>query len=81
MLAQIGPAQLLIILGMVVLLFGGRKLPELARGSGHALRIFRSEIQASNADDAELVAGKKADGPEPGPSAGAQPHHQRPDRG
>ena len=45
MFRQIGPTEILIILGIVLLLFGGKKLPELARGSGKAMRIFKSEIQ------------------------------------
>lgn len=47
----IGAPEILIILGVVVLLFGGRKLPELARGSGRALRIFKSEIKEASDDD------------------------------
>jgi sec-independent protein translocase protein TatA len=31
---------------MLVLLFGARKLPELARGTGQALRIFRTETRS-----------------------------------
>jgi sec-independent protein translocase protein TatA len=42
-LAGLGPAEVLIILLVLVLLFGAKKLPELARGSGQALRIFKSE--------------------------------------
>ncbi len=45
MLRQIGATELLMVLGVAVLLFGGRKLPELARGSGQALRIFRQEMR------------------------------------
>lgn len=41
---HLGPTELLMIVGVVVLLFGGRKLPELARGTGQALRIFKSEV-------------------------------------
>lgn len=51
MFRQIGPTEILIILGVVLLLFGGKKLPELARGSGKALRIFKSEVKALNDDD------------------------------
>lgn len=49
----IGAPEILIILGVVVLLFGGKKLPELARGSGKALRIFKSEVTALHDDDDE----------------------------
>ena len=41
----LGSTELLIVLGVVVLIFGGKKLPELARGSGRALRIFKSEVK------------------------------------
>jgi len=47
----IGWPEILIILGVVVLLFGGAKLPELARGSGRALRIFKTEVKGLNDDD------------------------------
>lgn len=46
MLRQIGPTEIFLIMGVVILLFGGKKLPELARGSGRALRIFKSEVKA-----------------------------------
>lgn len=46
----IGPTEILLILGVVVLLFGGKKLPELARGSGRALRIFKSEVSELSDD-------------------------------
>lgn len=48
---NLGPTEILIILGIVILLFGGRKLPELARGSGRALRIFKSEIRESEQEE------------------------------
>jgi sec-independent protein translocase protein TatA len=51
MFRQIGPTEILVILGIVVLLFGGRKLPELARGSGRALRIFKSEVKGLQDED------------------------------
>ncbi len=41
----LGAPELLIIVGILVLLFGAKKLPELARGSGRALRIFKSETK------------------------------------
>ena len=36
---------------MLVLLFGASKLPELARGSGRALRIFKAETKGLIDDD------------------------------
>lgn len=47
----IGPPEILLVLGVVLLMFGGKKLPELARGSGKALRIFKSEVKAIGDDE------------------------------
>ncbi len=48
---DLGAPELLIILLVVVLLFGAKKLPELARGSGRALRIFKQEVTAAHDPD------------------------------
>jgi sec-independent protein translocase protein TatA len=55
MFSQIGATEILIILGIVVLLFGAKKLPELARGSGEALRIFKSEVKGDEKDAHEAL--------------------------
>jgi sec-independent protein translocase protein TatA len=44
-MGHLGTTEILLILLVVVLLFGAKKLPELARGSGRALRIFKSETK------------------------------------
>ena len=44
-------AEWLIILAIVVLVFGAAKLPELARGTGQALRIFKTETKGLKDDD------------------------------
>jgi len=49
----LGTPELLIILAIVVLVFGASKLPELARGSGRALRIFKAETKGLTDDDEE----------------------------
>jgi sec-independent protein translocase protein TatA len=51
LLAGLGPTELIIIVGIIVLLFGAKKLPELARGSGRALRIFKAETKGLLDDD------------------------------
>lgn len=51
LIAGLGPTELLIIVGVIVLLFGAKKLPDLARGSGQALRIFKAETKALTEDD------------------------------
>lgn len=41
----VGWGEVLVILLAMLLLFGGKKLPELARGLGRGLREFRREMQ------------------------------------
>jgi sec-independent protein translocase protein TatA len=49
--------EIVLILAVLVLLFGAKKLPELARGSGRALRIFKAETKGLTSDDEEDNAG------------------------
>ena len=37
----IGPWEILVILFVIILIFGGKKLPELARGLGLGLKEFK----------------------------------------
>jgi sec-independent protein translocase protein TatA len=54
-IAGLGAPELLIILAVIVLLFGASKLPELARGSGRALRIFKAETKGLREDKDDEV--------------------------
>jgi sec-independent protein translocase protein TatA len=51
LIAGLGTTELLIIFAVIVLLFGAAKLPDLARNSGRALRIFKSETKGLIEDD------------------------------
>ena len=51
LVAGLGPQEIILILLVLVLLFGAKKLPELARGSGRALRIFKAETKGLMDDD------------------------------
>ncbi len=50
LIGGLGTPELLIILAVIILLFGAAKLPELARGSGRALRIFKAETKGLTDD-------------------------------
>jgi sec-independent protein translocase protein TatA len=41
----IGFPELLVILGVAVLLFGGKKIPELAKGLGEGIRNFKTALK------------------------------------
>ncbi len=49
-------AEWLVILAIVILVFGAAKLPELARGTGQALRIFKTETKGLRDDDDDKAA-------------------------
>ncbi|MDB2702405.1 twin-arginine translocase TatA/TatE family subunit [Flavobacteriaceae bacterium] len=52
----IGPQQIILILVIVLLLFGGRKIPELMRGLGTGIKEFKN---ATKEDEEEQT--KKED--------------------
>ena len=60
LIAGLGPQELVLIVLVILLLFGAKKLPELARGSGRALRIFKSETKGLVDDnDDDISDGQK----------------------
>ena len=50
-------AEWLVILAIVVLVFGAAKLPDLARGTGQALRIFKAETKGLKESDSDKTLG------------------------
>jgi sec-independent protein translocase protein TatA len=55
LIGGIGPPEIILVILVIVLLFGAKKLPELARGSGRALRIFKAETKGLLDDDDDGV--------------------------
>jgi sec-independent protein translocase protein TatA len=55
LVAGLGAQELILILLVLILLFGASKLPELARGSGRALRIFKAETKGLIDEDDDDV--------------------------
>ncbi|MBT3201539.1 MAG: twin-arginine translocase TatA/TatE family subunit [Phycisphaerales bacterium] len=49
-LPNLGMPEIIIILVAMLLLFGGKKLPELARGLGKGLRQFKEEVHSVKSD-------------------------------
>jgi len=48
---NIGPTELIIVLIIVLVLFGGAKLPSLARSLGQAQKEFKKGMEESKDDD------------------------------
>ena len=66
-------AEWLVILAIVILVFGAAKLPDLARGTGQALRIFKSETKGLKDDDEAAPPPPEARGELPPTSASEAP--------
>ena len=58
---DIGPTELIMVLAVVLLIFGGSRLPQLARSLGEAQREFR---KSSTSD----ITAPEVDGPRPSTS-------------
>jgi sec-independent protein translocase protein TatA len=54
-MARIGLTEILLILVVVVLLFGGRKIPELMKGIGQGMKEFKKASKYDPADDKETA--------------------------
>lgn len=50
-----GGWELVLVVLVILLLFGAKKLPELARGTGRALRIFKAETKGLVDDDDDVA--------------------------
>jgi sec-independent protein translocase protein TatA len=51
MFRQIGAPEIILILLVLVLLFGAKKLPDLSRSMGRSLRIFKAETKGLREED------------------------------
>jgi sec-independent protein translocase protein TatA len=51
MFGNIGWTELLIILVIILLLFGARRLPELAKGMGESIRAFKKGMSEPQLED------------------------------
>ena len=59
----IGTTELVIILGIVLVLFGARRLPELGAGVGKAIRNFKGGLSGTDELDVSPEADSTSDKP------------------
>ncbi len=50
-LGSVGPTELIILLSIILLLFGAKKIPELARGLGTGVREFKRGTSGATDED------------------------------
>jgi sec-independent protein translocase protein TatA len=53
--------EILVILVLVMVLFGAKRLPDAARGLGRSLRIFKAEIKEMHDEDTPAAAPVKTE--------------------
>jgi len=57
---NLGLREIVILLVVVLVLFGAKRLPDSARSLGRSMRIFKSEMKEMKADDSVIEEdGKK----------------------
>lgn len=70
-----GGFELILILAVVLLLFGGKKIPQLAKGLGEGIRNFKKSVKDDEPEvakaDKEIEEPKKVEGSEEGASTEA----------
>ena len=64
MFGRLGAPEIILILVVIVLLFGAKKLPDMARSLGKSARILKSEAKAMK-KDGQTSADVPADPPAP----------------
>jgi sec-independent protein translocase protein TatA len=72
---NLGGWEIVIILGVLVLLFGAKRLPDMARSIGQSARVLKGEMKGLRNDDAEKTEAAQPASPkvEPAPLPPAAP--------
>ncbi len=51
---NLGPTELILVLGVIIIFFGAKKIPELAQGMGKGIREFRKAAREIEETKTEL---------------------------
>lgn len=54
-----GPTEIILIIVALLLLFGGKKLPELAQGIGKGIKEFKKAVKEPEQEEADSKAKKE----------------------
>lgn len=55
MLGSIGPTELILILLIVIIIFGAKKLPDLGKSIGEGIKNFKKSINEGKTDDKDTA--------------------------
>lgn len=56
---MLGYGELIVILCIILILFGGKKLPEFAKSLGKGIREFKKALNGENTEEQEIVITSK----------------------
>ncbi|MFE2932113.1 MULTISPECIES: Sec-independent protein translocase subunit TatA [unclassified Streptomyces] len=70
MIGNLKPLEIVLIIAVILLLFGAKKLPDMARSLGKSARILKSEAKAMKKDDAEPAGPTTETAADTAPQAG-----------
>ena len=73
MINGLTPTHLIILVLVIVLLFGAKKLPDAARSLGKSMRIFKSEVKEMQSESKHDDADKPSPSPTPISSERVEP--------
>lgn len=76
---SLGGWEFVLLIGVLVLLFGARKLPDMARSIGQSARVFKGEMKGMKSDEQPTEAApEQQPQPQPQPQPAQAPPAQLP---
>jgi sec-independent protein translocase protein TatA len=69
---SIGPLEIIIVLVIVLVIFGPKRLPDLGRSLGTGMREFKDSVTGKDKEREELESKATADKPEPTPTTAGE---------
>jgi sec-independent protein translocase protein TatA len=75
---DLGKPEILILLIVILVLFGAKRLPGAARSLGQSMRIFKAETKGLRSDDDAVITPPPAATPAPPATGAAAPPEQDP---
>lgn len=60
-MGRLGPTEIILIVAVLLLLFGGKKIPELMKGLGSGIKEFKNATKDENAHATSKEAKKETE--------------------
>jgi sec-independent protein translocase protein TatA len=70
---NIGPLEIIVVLIIVLVIFGPKRLPDLGRSLGKGMREFKDSVTGKDDDDKLPAAGESTARPEPAHAEASEP--------